>query len=137
LDNCFRWPLLPVFRDTNYTLEMIICFEFLANYWFHPFTSFGQHPIEDSDNIYQVNNLQVAQREQQHFTEQSADGHVQSCAVWTLQYTANQDYEVNIWRYSMAGCTEYNYILTSLQVGFAMHWVTQHDRSYQSIAWQI
>jgi hypothetical protein len=55
-----RWLPLAEFAANNHTLKTTNCSSFFGNYGFHPQMTFGQHPINDSNDIREVNAQQMA-----------------------------------------------------------------------------
>jgi hypothetical protein len=68
-DDWVQWLPLAEFAATNHTSEMTHCSAFFGNYGFHLQMTFSQHPIQDPNDICEVNTQQMAKRIEQLFSK--------------------------------------------------------------------
>jgi hypothetical protein len=54
-DNWTSWVPMAEFASNNDTSDMTGCLLFFGNYSFHPRMTFSQHPVQNSNDIREVN----------------------------------------------------------------------------------
>jgi transposase InsO family protein len=72
-NDCVHWLPIAEFAANNHTSESTGHSPFYGNYGFHPRMTFGQHPLQDPNDIHEVNAQQTAQQMEQLFSELQAE----------------------------------------------------------------